>query len=196
MRQVTHTVYQFDELTEEAQQRAISEHYDWNIHNDWYDFVYDDAKRAASALGISISNIYFSGFASQGDGACFEGSYEYKKGSIAAAADYGKELQDIARALLDAQRPAFYGLVASAQQRGFYSHSGCMAIDVERYNGYYDRLDVSADQHDAIEQALRDFADWIYARLEAEYDYLTSEEAIAESLRANEMEFHETGAIA
>ncbi len=49
---------------------------------------------------------------------------------------------------------------------------------------------------DAIEQALKDFAYWIYKQLEQEYDYQNSDEQIDESIRANEYEFDEKGGIA
>ena len=52
---------------------------------------------------------------------------------------------------------------------------------------------VSDDDEESLKQLMRDFADWIYSSLEKEYDYLTSDEAIAESLRANEIEFTEDG---
>ena len=52
------------------------------------------------------------------------------------------------------------------------------------------------DAEDDVIQLLRDFADWIYRRLEEEYEYQTSEEAVAESMAANEYEFYEDGSIA
>ena len=59
-----------------------------------------------------------------------------------------------------------------------------------------DRADdkaVSYDDEKSLKQLMRDFADWIYSSLEKEHDHLTSDEAIAESLRANEVEFTEDG---
>lgn len=43
------------------------------------------------------------------------------------------------------------------------------------------------------EKAFSAFADWIQARLQEEYDYLTSDEAIEESIIANEYDFDEEG---
>jgi hypothetical protein len=34
---------------------------------------------------------------------------------------------------------------------------------------------------------------WMYRQLEAEYEYLTSDEAITETIRSNEYEFTEDG---
>jgi hypothetical protein len=75
--------------------------------------------------------IYFSGFSSQGDGACFEGTYRYKKGSVKAIkahAPQDKELHRIAKGLQEAQRPTRYSITANIKHRGRYYHPGCMEI--------------------------------------------------------------------
>lgn len=40
---------------------------------------------------------------------------------------------------------------------------------------------------------MREFADWIYSRLEAEYEYQNADEQVDESIRINEYEFAEDG---
>ena len=42
-------------------------------------------------------------------------------------------------------------------------------------------------------EALRDLARWLYVQLEAEYDHLTSDEAIEEGINVNEYTFTEAG---
>ena len=42
-------------------------------------------------------------------------------------------------------------------------------------------------------EALRDLARWLYRQLEAEYDHLTSDEAIEEGIIVNEYTFTEAG---
>ena len=49
---------------------------------------------------------------------------------------------------------------------------------------------------DELEELLRDFMQWIYRQLEAEYEYQTSDEAIAENFTANETEFDADGNLA
>jgi len=70
--------YTFSELSPEAQQHAIEkwcetagEHMDY----EWWDCTYDSFKAVATMMGYDISNMYFSGFWCQGDGACFEGGW-------------------------------------------------------------------------------------------------------------------------
>ena len=53
----------------------IDKHRHWNVeHIDWWDCTYSDFKERMTAIGIEVDRMYFSGFWSQGDGACFEGS--------------------------------------------------------------------------------------------------------------------------
>ena len=139
--------------------------------------------------------IYYSGFWSQGGGACFEGHYEYKAGAVKAVKEYApldKDLHRIVKALQDIQRKNFYQLTARCKHSGHYYHSGCMSVDVERSDG----KEMTADAEETVEECLRDFADWIYRQLENEYDYRTSEEACREAIEANDYEFTEKGYLA
>lgn len=209
MRVVETNVFQYDELDDRAKERA-REWYSRHVFEDSCDweFVYEDAVRVAEILGIEIStspvrlmsgksrqktDIYFTGFWSQGDGACFKGTYRYAKGATKKIREYApqdKELHRIADELQAVQRKHFYHLIASMNHRGHYCHSGCMSVDVEHNEDRYRDI---GDAEDDIRQLMRDFADWIYERLSDEYDYQTSDEAVEEAIRANEYEFDENG---
>jgi hypothetical protein len=208
MRTIETVVYQYDELSPEAQEKAR----DWFLKDFEFetDFVLEDAARVAALLGVEFDthtvdlygggtrqkpNIYWSGFSSQGDGACFEGRYAYAPGSVKAVKAYApedKELHSIAQQLQEAQKRQFYSLVAQCKHRGHYYHSGCMDVVVEDSR----EIDVSAEAEDAVTEALRSFADWVYDQLQAEYEYQTSDEAVEESIKANEYEFTADGGIA
>lgn len=211
------TVYTFAELSDRAKEKARDAYREGNLDYEWWDGVYTDAIDMAALMGIEIGTrrggkqpaIFFSGFSSQGDGACFEGTYSYRKGalkSLQSAAPAGHkdeatglwveqesnmELHRICRDLQVIQRPFLYKLEATVKQSGHYQHSGCTHIEVTHAESMYRDI---GDAEDGIKQALRDFMDWIYARLEAEYDYLNSDEAVEESIEANECEFLESGA--
>jgi hypothetical protein len=151
-------------------------------------------------LGIEIANkrkhepaIYFSGFSSQGDGACFAGDYAYKPGAPKLVRDYAPQdddLYELAVRLQNIQRPRFYQLVASTERHGHYNHSGCMAVDVRNTS---DWGICTADDEAEIAQCLREFADWIYQRLEKEYEYQLSDEVVDDTIIINQYEFTEDG---
>ena len=209
MRVVETNVFQYDELDDRAKERA-REWYSRHVFEDSCDweFVYEDAAEVADILGIDLRqrrvqlmggghrygpSIYFSGFWSQGDGACFEGTYRYAKGATKKIREYApqdKELHRIAEELQAVQRKHFYHLIASMNHTGHYCHSGCMSVEVEHNDDRYRDI---GDAEEEITQLMRDFADWIYAALESEYDYQTSDEAVEEAIRANEYEFDENG---
>ena len=176
----------FHELTKEAQEKAVEF---YRGLDDIFTFesecLVEDLKERAALMGIEIDNFYYSGFWSQGDGACFEGSYSYKKGAatqIRRDFPNDTDLQEIADGLQALQRRYFYQLGATVTHRGHYLHENCTSIehwhDVE-----------SAD--DEPEELLRDFMRYSYKCLEEGYDYATSEECIIEMIIASDYDFEE-----
>lgn len=207
---LTKTVYTFGELSPSAKERAR----DWwrSLENDDFDTecTIDDAQRMGAILGIELDTkpvklmgggvrydpvVYWSGFSSQGDGACFEGRYRYAKGArkaIRAEAPQDTELHRIADTLQATQRRAFYRIEARCQHRGHYQHSGCMQVEID--NSYSSDLPYLPEgAEDAITQAMRDFADWIYRQLEAEYEWRMANEQVDDAITANEYTFDERG---
>lgn len=203
----TRTLYKFDELSDDAKEKARAWYREAGASDQWWDNVYEDAQTVAGFLGVALDHkhgrasrpgpaIWFTGFDSQGDGACFEGSYRYAKDSVASIKAYAPqdaELYRIAKGLQDVQRPHFYKLIATAKHRGHYYHSGCMQVEVEHGDDLY--RDIGDAEGDVI-QLLRDFADWIYKQLEASYDYLNADATVDENIEANEYMFTEDGSIA
>lgn len=195
---VEKTLYQFHELPEDAKQYAISTY--WG--EDWdYESVFYDAKQIGKCMGIDIDDIYFRGFWSQGDGACFTGHYRYAKAGVKAVMEYApqdKELHRIAKELQDVQKKYFYKLHTTITQSGMYCHEGTMRFETIHMDGDMNRYDCrgpSDDDENDIKEALRDFARWIYKQLEEQYGYETSEEAVLEACEANGYEFDDKGRI-
>ena len=88
------TVYTIEELSEAARQRARAWYRETCLDYQWYDFVYEDFQAICGILGMALRtspvrlhgggtrdkpHLFFRGFASQGDGASFEGSYAHAK---------------------------------------------------------------------------------------------------------------------
>lgn len=201
-------VYTFDELSDEAKEKAREWWREFALYDKWWDDVYGIADEVFKALGITSDKmtkrmdgsmrrsgpcIWFSGFSSQGDGACFEGTYSYAKGAAKKLKElfpHDEELQRIAKELQDLQSRHFYKLSAAVKHSGHYYHKHCTDIEV-----YIDGDDynVAADLHEGISDLLRDVMDWIYEKLEAEHDYLLSDECVDENIHINEYEFTEDG---
>ena len=81
--------------------------------------------------------------------------------------------------------------IGVSSHRGRYYHEYTMSIDVSRDSPTWQPP--TADAEDIVTEALRDLARWLYRQLEAEYDHLTSDEAIEEGIIVNEYTFTEAG---
>lgn len=206
------TLYAFSELSDRAKEKAR----DWWRECEANDFdhecVYEDAATIGALFGLNIRQkpvklmngntrytpaIFYSGFSSQGDGACFEGAYSYAKGAAKAVKAYApkdKELHSIVDRLQAVQKRSFYRISASTAHRGRYYHSGCMEVSVEI--DAVNRQTISSDDEEEVIQCLRDFADWVYSRLNAEWDYIMSDENVDEAIAINGYEFDASGRIA
>lgn len=203
------TIYGLEELSGAAKDRARSWYREGGFDYDWYDAVFDDFERICDLIGVELatecvrlfgggsrsrSRIWFSGFASQGDGACFEGVYRYAKAALKKIRGYAPqdaELHRIAGALQAIQRRNFYQLSSIVTHRGRYHHEYSMVITSERDGPASPAM--TADAEEEIGEALRDLARWLYRQLEREFDYLNSDEAVDEAILANGYRFTEAG---
>lgn len=203
------TVYRLDELSDAAKVKARDWYREGAVDHDWYEFVYEDFQRICAILGVALktipvrlygggtrqkSCIWFSGFWSQGDGACFEGQYRYAAGAVRKIRDHAPkdtELHRIAAALQAVQRRNFFQLHAGIVHRDRYYHEYCMAIAVERDSPSYQEMTAGAAE--TVIEALRDLARWLYRQLEREYDYQTSDAVVDEAILANGYTFTANG---
>lgn len=203
------TVYQFHELSRDAREAARAWFREGVGDWDWYDCIYDDFEAACGILGIALKTttvrlmgggirpkpcIWFSGFCSQGDGACFEGTYTYEKGAARRIRDYApkdKELHRVADRLYAVQRANFFQLTANIRHRGHYCHAYCMEISVERDSPV--GQDMIEGAEDGVIDVLRDLANWLYRQLEREWSSMMSDEYADEGIVANQYTFTRSG---
>jgi hypothetical protein len=199
------TVFHLDELSERARDAARAWYRGAAACDDWRECVFEDFEAICAILGVRLTTlpvplfgggtrqkpcIWFSGFASQGDGASFEGAYSFATGArkaIRAHAPQDSELHRIADALQAIQRRNFYQLRADISQRGRGCHEYSMSLTVERDSP--NNQEMTADAEDAVVELLRDLARWLYRQLEREYDYQTSDEMTDEAILTNEYTF-------
>lgn len=192
------TSYRLEDLSGRAKRRALETLAGWATDHDWWDCIYPDFTEIAGMLGVVVAerDISFTGFWSQGDGASFTGAYYYAKGAAKAIRAYAPrdtELHAIADTLQDVQRRNFYKLSTAIDRIGRYCHEGTMRFTTELDMPGWRSVD--DDDAEAIAEAMCDLARWLYGRLEAEYEYLTSEEALTENADVNEYRFDAEGAV-
>ncbi len=203
------TLYTIDELSDAAKENARVWYRDQGLHDDWYDFVYEDFETICRILGVTLATspvrlygggirdkpqVYFSGFSSQGDGASFAGQYGHAKGAgkaIRTHAPKDTELHRIADELQAVQRKNFWQLIATLRQSGRYCHEYSMAIEVERDSPTWQPP--TDDAEDTVTEAMRDLARWLYRQLRSEYEHQTSDAVVDETIVVNQFTFTAEG---
>lgn len=191
MKTITIECRQINEWDDATRAQIIERHRDINVDiHDWWDAVYEHFHRVAAILGVEPRDINFSGFWSQGDGARFNGRYDWKEDAPEQIRNYAPQDAELHR--IADELAAFPGAWATIEYRyPIYEHEYMTEINVDL--GEDTEYDKASDQ--AIQELLRDLMRWLYRQLEKEYEYLTSDEAVRETLAINEYEFDADGRI-
>jgi hypothetical protein len=185
-------VYKFEELEESAQQKALEKLSDINVDYDWWDCEVDYFQSdKLKEIGFEDAKIQFSGFCSQGDGACFDARINLEK--------IIKHLNDKRfNRLLPLIKEGYVSMAIERNSFGYhYSHERTRYVSLScDLSEKYTRLNRLASLLlDYVEELRLDLSHEIYTSLEKDYYYLTSEEAIKETIEANEYTFLESGKI-
>lgn len=192
------TLTEFAALTDAQREKLRDNCREHATEWGWWDDVYDQFVEKMGGMGVLVikDDIHFSGFWSQGDGACFAGQVRNWHKFLTATGHL--ELAGFYQTL----PPAIHLRWDTAGSR--YCHEGCMQLsrlsDLWLDNPYDEESDpvrYTAWKHTQPEggpfyslekeflEFLRDQARQLYRDLEAEYEYLTSDEAIDEYILAN-----------
>lgn len=174
-------------------------------HHDWWDCEYECFREDMKAKGIDVERMYFSGFWSQGDGACFEGRFDDVR--LFIDSHFKPDEYPMIRKLLDAGG----SVLLSVRQSGHYYHEDCtsfsfdadtlenvMSIPTDFHQQVVESMDEKlstevADFEKASIEIFKNHMRDLYRRLETEYDGLTSDEAVAEAVIANDLNDEDEG---
>jgi len=169
MRTVRTKVYKFNELSETAQQVAIQKNCDINVDYQWWEFIYEDAKQAGiiiSSFDIDRGNYCETGFSESAEAAAhlIIDSHGETCETYKTAENYLKQRDE----LID---------TAPRDENGDFEDENDLDCNL-------------ADLDNEFNESLS--GDYLKI-LRNEYEYLTSEEGIKETLIANEYEFTAEG---
>ena len=203
-------VFEYDELDEKAQARAR----DWYREGDREFFsecagrnVLDDAVRMFGIMGWTFDTheVRLMGGGTrrdpsvswqlgymQSDGVWIEASYSHAKGStrkIREEAPEDKTLHTIADRLLELQKQHGYRLNARVR----HNDRGPMDLDVESDARDERARVVGEETYFLMREIVRDIERWIYDQLRTEDEYQSSDEVVADNIRANEYTFRANG---
>jgi hypothetical protein len=175
-----HTVYKFDELSEEAQDKAVENLYDINVDHDWWDGDVEwFNKNLLKPYGIEVSSISFD--LDRGAWVDFDSVDITERVFLKKL---GVDLRTkLARQLLydgiSVERSHYAGGVFTTYLN-FETEDTAEAVNLQNM----------------IDGAWRDLKAQMLKALRDEYDYHTSREAIVEAIEANEYEFYADGRLA
>lgn len=183
-----------------SQRTALLEKYRYiNVEYDhWWDSVEADFIEDMKQVGIHVDKIYFSGFWSQGDGACFVGSLD---NALTYLNHHHVDQFPMLRKLIEMGGTVW----ATSDHRGRYYHSSSVSINAEceafwqcanpkselqeaviqRWDGMVDKEIV--DFEAALAEQWRTYMNDLYTKLEEEHDYLTSDDGVWDTLVANDL---------
>jgi len=206
-RTVRTKVYQFDALSDKAKKKAIEQCRYFNVDGEWWEFIYDDFKRICETVGVDVDlkKTHFR-FSSQGDGAAFTADVDLFKlidginGEAwrQEAPNLDKENNftpphcSVDRRVLDLIKRDWISFTVNLEAKDRPYHT---KADIE-----YDYTQDSCGSYENIENQLDLLYLWVkdvvielnhllYRILKREYEWRTSDEAVIETIKANEYEF-------
>ncbi len=185
---------------ESVSEKTIDKYRHINVDGiDWWEYTYNEFTESMEQVGIEVDNMYFSGFWSQGDGACFDGRIADTKLFIDkhfTPTDY-----PMIRKLLSSGG----AITFRCKHSGHYYHENCTSFDVDCdlfayvmdkptdfHEQVVERMDEQLDlEMDDFEKAsveiFKNHMRTLYRTLEKEYDYLVGDEAVTETIIANDL---------
>ena len=214
---ISEATYHYNELPEQGREKARDNYIQNWIHDNWYDYIYEDAKDGGSVRGFEIEDINFSGFWSQGDGAMWTGAVDIPK----FIEHYFPESIGRECWLWLIEDGWVESRVNIHRSSHHFSHSNCMGITGTE-PAHYDEDDTLrvdcilkhapietiysliihdtacsikdiSDLEELILNEARRYADMVYDRLRDGYEYECSEGQISECYDANNVLFNEEG---
>jgi len=187
MRVITKTVYTYAEILKLGNTRAIERARTWLADAatpyEWWEAVYDYWNAELEKVGFVEPEINFSGFWSQGDGASFTAVIDIEK-AVAIDSKYAR----LGR-LID----WVSGVVERTSHQ--YCHENTCRVVL---NPIYDAphtLAMAYEFRDDLEDLRKQLCRKIYADLQKEYEWLTSDENLKELSEINDFTFDENGRI-
>ena len=167
---ITRNLYKFKELSDDAKDKAIEKLWDINVDYDWWQWTYDDAEE----IGLELTGFDLD-------------RRSYCKGAFIDTAEHTakkiiKNHGDTCETYKDAQN--YLSDLEIAIAKNLEENADCEYPE--------DYLDTEEIDNDFLKELLEDYR----IILQKEYDYLTSREAIIETIEANEYEFDEDGILA
>jgi len=184
-------VYTIDELSDDARKKAFDNHRDWLTNSwnvdGWAEYILEERKESLTKLGYKDVKILFSGFSSQGDGACFTARVDISEWIKA------HKLANKYRALwLDCGEHFSINICHNSR----YCYSTSTEIEEGYWSGASQKAENQMSEFVALIEKEREvIGNEIYKQLQDEYYYLTDDKTLEENFQENGYTFTAEGVM-
>jgi hypothetical protein len=169
MRTETIEIFQYDELSDEAKEKAVAAFSDINVDHDWWDHLYEDAE----TIGLKLEgfSIYV-----KCEGKLAQNAQEVAALILEHHGETCETHKDATQFLADLDK------ARNKDQSGWDVHNPNDDDDADDFEDADEYEELAAE---FLKTLLGDYL----TILNNEYEYLTGKDAIVETIQANEYEF-------
>lgn len=176
MKEVTLKAYTFEELSEKAKQEAIK--YERATGDGYLHLC--TVQDYLEEHGFLNPKIYYTGFYSQGDGACFTANVDIERFCVGKYASLMDIHLDVKIVNLDSN----------------YCHEGTKRLEIYTQSWATEEQVLLAEELEAELEALRfKLSKDIYTHLQEDFEHINSDEYLADQLIDREEYFHANGKV-
>lgn len=189
-------LYEFDELPEGVRAKVLERERDINVDYDWAKWSLEAWEEKLESMGFEDPKIAYSGFWSQGDGA----SFTCKRVNVETFAKSQRSkgrFKSLIKAIKSNKVEANVDVTRSDHH---YCHEYTVSVETEilywrdeEYKNYAEIEREEGELRKLVLETVRKLSKQIYRELESEYDGLTSDEAVIDTIKANEYTFTASG---
>lgn len=210
MKTIQLKLFTFKELGRLAKQRALTEFRAVNVEFNWWNDEYEDFMNLCQTLAITVDRerIHFRGFYSQGDGASFTAIADLPELVKAIEKEAWKQYAPLdelkfpalridrrVRVLLN-NRSLDSGVTIKGG-RGYWVKAATGIFITTKGDRSHDNIFGELEKLDAwLQQVADNLNAYLYKKLQSQYEFLTSDTAVKESILFNEYLFSADGRAA
>lgn len=175
-------IYNFNELTETAKEKALNHFRNNDLNYEWYDFLIENFKEELGEKGISFKNCYFEFYRNN--------DLYFTDVDINDLNKFVKTLplklnKVILNSLLGGEINLF---IKESNERNYFDLEDNTDLKLTENNRIKLHIDL-----DKLTEWFKDYCYSCLKRLYEEYNYLMSDKAIMETIECNEYKFLENG---
>jgi len=196
----------YEELPQSRKDKLIEEHRHNEVECDWWECAFEDFVRLCEMIGVSVAirsratsgmkfRYYDISFdLGRGSKVAFVSSYRHEpKGYAAVKENYPEFLSELDDMLVLQATRRLNGLEYISGRSTMSGQENQMSEIAEDYFDFYDPASVAQFRHaeKVFDEFIGSLGQWLYKNLEAEYEYMTSDECIEERLIENDKDYED-----